>query len=322
MSDDKPQYPVKVVLSNEQGQDVGEATINAPGIHDFANMPVGKYKVTFTPLGEFKFVGENPKTFIARECGCLLVTVSMENIDTGNGSKNDKGNLIKPVLIPAISVALMAFLEPSFISCAVPSSSLRNQPKITPRPIRKTSGNLTNPSSQRPINPNQFIPGFSKRLETCILENLKSLLDFPGLYEVVLPVLDKDIENDEFVSHIIYLYEKYDQVRLVLEDCDISSVEQLIEDADEQSETINTSMYVLITGNDVNIRNESNLDGRIISQASNGDTFLLNTVEFYTLSNRNRVDIISSKGWYPIILSDGRKGYIYSLYGTIYRQTE
>jgi uncharacterized protein YgiM (DUF1202 family) len=62
------------------------------------------------------------------------------------------------------------------------------------------------------------------------------------------------------------------------------------------------------------VRAGQSLDYEVIGQIPYGTIVQVDTFTIAKFSQQQLLAIERNEGWYPVILSDGRKGYIYSLY--------
>ncbi|PSB15104.1 hypothetical protein C7B65_25225 [Phormidesmis priestleyi ULC007] len=304
--------PVKVTLKNEAGKEITSAIINAPGSHKFYNLPAGKYTVTFTAPDGFKFLSPNPSSHsLTGDKNTLEVTIGLKDvIATGTPSQGAESS--KPpiglIALAAISMSLLGNLSlvEDFFSSFSPTKRLqpdRVQSSPDPRP-RSTDNRYVD----------ELPPEVEAKLRQCLKENLKRLLGIPSLSDLVESLTKEENSKTEFQSQVILLYKRVKELRSTIEDCDPTLIQEIVAAENRRTNQRQSQNRVMIVGELVNVRVSPSLEAEVIEQLPYGTTVQTDIQIFTYLSDQQRLAIARSEGWHPIILSDRKRGYIYSLY--------
>ena len=304
--------PVKVTLKSEAGQEITSAIVNAPGSHKFYDLPVGKYTVIFTPPDGFKFLSPNPSYHtLLSEKNTLEVTIGLKDI-SANGTSSPLGDSSKPPLglitLAAVSIALLGNL--SLVEDFFSSFSATK---------RLQSGQMpsSQESSSRSTN-NRYVdelpPEVEAQLKQCLKESLKRLLPISSLSDLVEALNDEENSKTEFQSQVILLYKRVKELRSTIEDCDPTLIQEIIAAENRVANQGQFRNRVMITEELVNVRTGPSIESEVIEQLPYGTTVQAYFQAFTYLSDQQRSAIVRGVGWYPVILSDERHGYIYSLY--------
>lgn len=310
--------PVKVTLRNEAGKEVSSVTINVPGSHKFDDLPAGKYTVTWTPPDGFTLLSPNPSyhTFPS-EKNALEVTIELKDISaTGTPSsdkESSKGNdPSKPpiglITLAAISMTLLGNL--SLVEDF--SSSFSATERLQPERVQSSPKSRARSTDNRYAN--ELSPEVEAKLRQCLKENLKRLLGIPSLSDLVESLTDKENSKTEFQLQVTLLYKRVKELRSTIEDCDPTLIQAIIAAEDRRTDQGQTQSKVIIVGELVNVRANPSLEAEVIEQLPYGTTVQTDIQTFNSLSDQQRSAIARGEGWYPIILSDARRGYIYSFY--------
>ncbi len=227
------------------------------------------------------------------------------------------------VLLAGVSIALLGnfTLFEDFYSQLIPDQP----PPPTQRQIPSESPR--NPNNR---NRNELPPEVAKKLRDCLQENIKSLVGVPGLSDLIDSLISENESSiTETQKQIRFLYNKVQQLRKTIEDCDPSLIKELIE-ADQRDDQENKQEQenereqeqfecrdsVIVIGGLVNVRVRPTSDSEVIAQALYGTCLQIDTQAFIYLSEDRRQAIVPCECWYPVILPDGMRGYIYSRYAS------
>lgn len=300
--------PVKLSLRNEASKEINSTIINVPpGSHEFHNLPPGKYTVTCTSEVEVKFLFENP-------IKCTLTgeknTFPVQLFKVGNGLDNRVGEpscLGPETIIPlaAISIALLGNL--GLVENFTP---LFSPPEIVQSEQRQSL------SGSRSRNPdNRLSSEVEARLRQCLEENIKNLLGIPSLSDLVESLNDEENPNNEIQVQVRALYARVQQLRKTIEDCDPTIIQELIvtEDRTDEQSQFHCETTMVIVGDVVNVRASPSLNSEVIGQVLYGTCVQVDTFAKAYFSGQQRL-VVAGEGWYPIVLPDGRRGYIDSRY--------
>lgn len=289
--------PVKASLKNDAGKEIANAIINVPNNYTFTDLPAGKYTVTYIAPEGYTFTTPNPSHYtLTSDKNTLKVTVGL----------NDISPSLPTAIIPlaVLSLVLLANLPlvESFFS-----------PKEPPSLKQEQVANKSSPRDNRFRN--KLSPEVESRLRWCLKKNLKNLLNIPSLSSLI-ELLNNEEENTktEFQEQAILLYKRVKELRATIEDCDPTLIQEIIAAEDNQNGQRQPQSTVIVMAKMVNVRAGQSLDYEVIGQIQYGTIVQVDTFTFTKLSQQQLLAIERNEGWYPVILSDGRKGYIYSLY--------
>ena len=153
-------------------------------------------------------------------------------------------------------------------------------------------------------------------------ENIKNLLGVPGLSDLVASLSNEsETSLTETQRQVRLLYDKVQQLRKTITDCDPSLIKELME-ADKSEEQANEQEQsgfqdsVIIIGELVNVRERPSSESEVIAQALYGTCLQLDTQAFIYFSEEQEQATASCECWYPVILPNGVRGYIYSRYAS------
>jgi Bacterial SH3 domain/SdrD B-like domain len=326
--------PVKVVLKDESGKEIDSVTVNVPpGKHEFKNLSPGNYTLTFTVPEGYYFVPPNPSyERVAEGESSLPVQV----IRTGNGlgapgGTDDSGPSERRPPLPALltltigSTLLLgnlSLLDP-FVSLTDPFWRLVFGRSAQPSPSNPSNS----PGSSRGGRHDRLSPQVQERLRNCLKANIERVASVPSLSELVTALLGEDqAAITETQQQIRALYKSVNQLYKLIEECDPSFIQALLEteDAENPDSSDGNSAApaspvpdcVTVIAERVNIRAAPSLDSAVIAQALFGTCFQVDTHSWAYLSEQQRSAIVAGEGWYPVILSDGSRGYVFSRYVT------
>ena len=288
---------VKASLKNETGKEIANATINVPNSHTFTDLPAGKYTVTYIASEGYTFTTPNPSHYtLTGDKNTLKVTVGLNDISPSLP--------IAIISLAALSMVLLANLSlvESFFS-----------PKESPSLKQEQVANKSSPRDNR--FGDKLTPEVESRLRWCLKKNLKNLLNIPSLSSLI-ELLNNEEENTktEFQEQAILLYKRVKELRATIEDCDPTLIQEIIAAEDNQNSQREPQSTVMVMAKMVNVRAGQSLDYEVIGQIQYGTIVQVDTFTFTKLSQQQLLAIERNEGWYPVIIPDGKKGYIYSLY--------
>jgi hypothetical protein len=163
--------------------------------------------------------------------------------------------------------------------------------------------------------------------------NFVRLSGIPTLSSL-LASLSPEIEPaGEFERELILAYTRVQQLRAVLEDCDLELIQEILAAREEvaasdpsvqnamggiseRASTPPSQITVFVVGKLVNIRAGPSLNHTILEQVPYGTILIIDQATLASLPPSEKNFIEQGSGWLPIFLPDGRRGYIYSLYVT------
>lgn len=302
--------PVKVSLKNAAGKEISNAIINVPDSHEFHNIPYGKYIASCTALDNSRLTPPNLYYDCTKEMNTIKVTITLENIAPSRTSPT-KEELTNPsiglIILAALSAVLLANLSmvEDFFSSTKGSTKAEMRQSSSKQPVKEKGKSYIN----------ELPPEVESKLRQCFKKNLKRLLNIPSLSDLIESLNDdKENSKSEFQEQTILLYKRVKELRATIEDCDPTLIQEIII-ADNQENTQSQSQStVMLEAKTVNVRAGQGLDYEVIAKISYGTVVQVDIITFAKLSEQQLLAINRGEGWYPIILPDGRKGYIYSLY--------
>lgn len=171
---------------------------------------------------------------------------------------------------------------------------------------------------------NKISPEAEEKLRECLKENIKSLVGVPGLSDLVESLTNENESSiTETQRQVRLLYNKIQQLRKTITDCDPSLIKELIE-ADKREEQENKQEQeqfrcqdsVIIIGGLVNIRLLPSSDSEVIAQALYGTCLQIDNQAFNYPSEEQRQAIDPCECWYPVILPNGMRGYVHHHYAS------
>ncbi len=310
--------PVRVTLKNEAGKEIASATINAPGSHKFYDLPAGKYTVSFIPPDGSKFLSPNPSyRTLSDEKNTLEETIRLKDISaigtlSLEGESSGQEDFSKPALglitLTAISLILLANLslvEDFF-------SSFSTTERLQSKRIQFSPESGTRKTDNRYVD--ELTPEVEAKLKQCLRANLKRLLGIPSLSDLVESLTNEENSKTEFQLQVILLYKRIKELRSTIEDCDPTLIQEIAAAENRRTNQGQSQYRVMIVGELVNVRVSPSLEARVIDQLPYGTNVQTDIQTFIYLSDQQRLSIARGKGWYPIILSNERRGYVYSFY--------
>ncbi len=304
--------PFKVSLKNASDKEISNAVINVPNSHEFNNLPSGKYTVTITAPDNFELTDPKPSNFDFRgENNTIKVTIGLKDIAPSGSSPNKEDSANTPVgliilaMLSAVLLANISMVE-DFFSSFTPTKKTADikieQPSSKPTSSQKSKGY-------------ELPPELESNLRQCLKKNLKRLLNIPSLSDLIESLNDdKENSKSEFQEQTILLYKRVKELRATIEDCDPTLIQELITADNQQTSQSQSQSTVMIEGETVNVRAGQGLNYEVIARLPYGTVVQVDVISFSKLSEQQQLAIKKGEGWYPIIIPDGRKGYIYSLY--------
>ena len=144
---------------------------------------------------------------------------------------------------------------------------------------------------------------------------MREIMSVSQLSELI-ESLNKDTQDSRsrFQLQIIYSYKRIQELRKTIEECDSTLIREIMAAEERQANQVQSQATLRVVGEVVNIRAEPSLDSEVIRQVSSDTIVQPDTKMLAELSDSQRLAITAGEGWYPIILPDGEKGYISSLY--------
>lgn len=316
--------PVELTLRDETGKEIDSVNANIPGRHEFNDLPPGKYTITCTPPEGIK-VTPNPLSSgpLTGEKNTLIWESNVKNIlylvppptpppTPPPPPEDPPPPLPALVVLTVASVTLfgnVALVDDFFLSRITP-----------PWQAQPSPGSPRSPGNRG----RRLSPQVEKRLRDCLQKNIESLLGVPSLTELVESLTeDEESLNTEFQVQVRTLYKRVQQLRKTITECDPSLIRELLEAdrADEQEQNQNQiqpqcEATAIVIGELVNVRASPSLNSEVIGQVLYGTCVQVDIETFAYFSEQQRLAATTGEGWYPIVLPDGRRGYIYSRYVT------
>ncbi|QYO66949.1 SH3 domain-containing protein [Leptolyngbya sp. 7M] len=235
-----------------------------------------------------------------------------------NGTSDEKPLPVPELLVLAgASIVVMGNLAlfEDFYSQLIPERSSPPTQRQRPSESPENSNNRYR---------NRLSPEAEKRLRDCLKENIKNLVGVPELSDLVESLTNEDEYSiTETQRQVRLLYKQIQQLRKTITDCDPSLIQELLaaDQADEQEQFENQIQNqfcceptVTVVGEIVNVRASPSLEGEVIGQVLYGTCLGVDTEIFTFFSAQERSAAMIGTGWYPIVLPDGRRGYIHSQY--------
>jgi Bacterial SH3 domain len=303
---------VKLSLKNEAGKEIDSVTVNVPpGRYRFRDLPPGKYTIMCTSDVAVRFI-ENPikRTLDTKDDISGQLVATEDGLETR--IKEPSYPVIEIITLTAISMTLLGNLGLVEDFAAVFSSP------ETAQPLQRQSL-----SESRSKNPDDRLSlEVEARLEQCLKENIKNLLGVPSLSGLVESLNNErnneENPNNKFQAQIRASYKTVQQLRQTIEDCDPTLIQELIatEDSiDEQRQgQFQCEAAIRVMGDIVNVRISPNINSEVIGQILYGTCVQVDTEAFAYFSEKQRLIVAAGEGWYPIVLPDGRRGYVNSRY--------
>lgn len=318
--------PVQVVLKDKSGKEIDQVTVNVPpGKHLFENLSPGEYTTTYTVPDGYYFVPPNPRTDYVPEGASSLPIHIVKDRDRVGPPEEDGPPPVPALVTLAIgSMVLMgnlALLDP-FVSPSDLLSRLFSN--------RSTPQNPSNPSNS-PESPggrgrrDRLSSQTQDRLRDCLQANIERVLQVPSLSELGAALMGEDEASiTETQQQVRELYKTVEQLYKLINECDPSFIQELLEtedsedsddpDSDADDSSLPTRNCVTVIVERVNIRAAPRLDSAIIAQALFGTCFQVDLQLVAGLSEQQRLAMKMGEDWYPVILPDGHRGYIFSRY--------
>lgn len=326
-----PPTVVELILRDASGKEVDRTTIEVPpGDYKFSGLSPGSHSIEcILPKGTY-FNGNNPWYETPGDDGIIAGNI-IRRLYGNSQTSRPSISPIRPdpppdrtpplpeaIAVTAASLVLMGnialfedFVLEDFISSLRPNRTAPTEQSRTP-----SESELRDPR-------NRLSPAVEERLRECLIANIKRIAGVPDLTELVQN-LTKDNEdlNTDFQVEVRQLYKNVKQLRQIIEECDPTLIEELmkadekiVEGRKEQEQGQNECNHTaIIVGQLVNVRAFPSSDSEVIAQFAYGSCIQLDIDALNSFSDERRSDAESGKGWYPIILPDGGRGYVYSRY--------
>lgn len=318
---------VTIVLEDESGREVDRGTASIPGQYTFHVNSPGRYKVYLLLKDQAK-LEVKPESRSTSFKGPGRIDVHLDTKDyirllkvgVPKISVPQKGEDLssdrpphEAIISSAIGLALMSNLggaTPFFeeISKQLINPDRSNFPQEARQSGARQLGNQDS-SSNAPQRQryNNLSTEIESRMRNCIQSNLIRLLEVPTLASYLESFSWRDEPDNELERQLLFLYTNFNAVRNAIEECDPTLIQQ-INSAEKREST------VTVIGNLVNIRSGSGTSFSVISQVRYGTILVVDLETEISLSFLDLLAIEQGNGWQPILLSDGRRGYIFSLY--------
>ncbi|MGJ3250446.1 MAG: SH3 domain-containing protein [Elainellaceae cyanobacterium] len=346
MSDQNPS--IQIVLKNAEGEEIKSGSVSIPGWKKFFDLPSGRYtiKFIFPESISLEFIRETfvyimpSKGFIGwLNRDSLSITVEQKFLEVCFCLKAENTNIeiiVKLVEPNGIRIYVITklpdkipFLQAMLVITGI--ILLGHQffvsDSLIPLSSDQFEQNLRYANQSRRLNTNikdgdELPEDVKDRLKQCIDDNLQAALEIPSIIDAVYTLAPEEAYSDEFLILVVELYEIDQSVRAFIEECDLTSIFEDDENDSNGSDTITSTHLidaapfqssVMIVGEAVNIRTDPNLDGEVIGQVSN-EVVRVDIQTLNHFSEQQRLAILEGNGWLPIILSNGQRGYIYSLF--------
>lgn len=258
---------------------------------------------------------------VVKEIGCC----GSSKKDAGGGVKKTKEKPpVKFIVASATGAALMSNFGASGpllreISRQVitqePSRAVQSSPSRSSSQSQRGQTNNPQTSSRRsgfPYN-KTFSPEVERRLRQCIQANIVTLSRVPTLSGLLESLSWEREPEGEFERQVIFLYSRVQELRGVIEDCDFTLVQEILE-AQERVNNDNPEETILVIGELVNVRVGPSSNNAVLAQVPFCTLLRIDLERTAALSQDQRLAIDQGMGWRPVVLADGRRGYIYSLY--------
>lgn len=190
-----------------------------------------------------------------------------------------------------------------------------------PAQRQRPSENSRNPNNRYR---NRLSPETAKRIRDCLKANIEKIIGVPELDDLVKSLMNEDEYSiSETQRQVRLLYKQVQQLYKTIADCDPSLIQELLaaDQADEQEQFQEQPQFgcqnsVTIVGELVNVRARPSSYSEVIGQTLYGTCLQIDTETFAYLSEAQRQAIVAGEGWYPVILPNGMRGYIYSRYAS------
>lgn len=249
-----------------------------------------------------------------------------------NGTSGEKPLPVPELLaLAGISMVLMgnlALLDP-FVSTS-PSDLLSRLFTNRSTPQNPSNPSESPGSSRDGGRGDRLSPQIQAQLRTCLKANIERILKVPSLSELATALMGEDEASiTETQRQVRALYKTVNELYKLIKECDPSFIQSLLDteepqDANEDGKaadsTSSTPDCVTVIAERVNIRAAPSLDSAIIAQALFGTSFQVDQQIAASFSERQRLAMKMGEDWYPVILPDGNRGYIFSGYVTAVNQ--
>lgn len=258
---------------------------------------------------------------VVKEIGCCG---SSKKNGNGGGKKTSDKPPVKLIVVSATGAALMSNFGASGpllqelsrqVTRQEPVRTLQRSPSSSSsRPQQSQSGNPnTSPRSPRTSYNNAFSPEVERRLRQCIQTNIVTLSRVPTLSGLLESLSWEREPGGEFERQVIFLYSRVQELRGVIENCDLTLAQEILE-AEERVSNTSSEETVLVVGELVNVRVGPRPNDAVLAQVPYCTLLRIDLERTDALLPAQRLAINQGVGWQPVVLADGRRGYVYSLY--------
>lgn len=320
----RSKFPVRFHLQDQSGEVVRRGGIirSPKGTYTFWGLSPGTYQAS----GKYSNGDEVESDFVKLTSpGRIRFYVSGGDF---SGQYSPLGPPVKTIVSSATAATIVGnfggfqpflqSLSKQFFQTARPEIALSSKPVISaPRGVGTNFAR-----SQAPYTPT-FSTAVRSKLQECLRSYVENSLieqfDIPtpsGLLESI--VIRETNLDSEFEAQVVYLYETRQQFQSFMQDCDPTLITEILA-ARENLATSEREVLIEVTGYLVNVRREANDTSAVLAQIEFGSLLVVDQNIANTLSEIERVAIRQGRGWQPVLLSDGRSGYIYSLYARKFR---
>lgn len=311
--------PVQISLRNSAGEEIDRANFQAPGSHTFCDLLPDTYAAHYA-LPQSFVISPNPSyhTLTAPQ-NDLEIAIRLQDLSSSRASSPQQSTSPSPLkLIISVAVGMTLLSDLSLVkglfSSLSPNQSIRPQQSQS---SSKSPTRETRKQSQTQTNQAALSSKVEARLRWCLQANLENLLEIPSLSSLIQS-LEREDENSsaQFQTQTILLYKRVQQLRQTIEDCDPTLIQELMAAEDSRMQQELPQVSIRIEAEFVNVRVGPSLGSQVIEQVSLGTVIPLDLKTFAELSRQQRLAIEQRDGWYPVILPNRRRGYVYSRYAS------
>jgi hypothetical protein len=310
--------PVKVILKNEAGKEIANVVIQVPGSKKFDNLSAGKYTVTCIPPSGYKYISPNPSyQTITGSAGGFELRIGLQNVNSISTPPNEKEKPPKTSkkeesLNPSIGTITLAAIGMTILGNVSTSANLSSLAPDRSSTEKQAQSSPQKTSVVRKENiEGQRSPEVDVKLKECIQGNIQRLSGIPSLSGLLEYLSNEENSSVEFRMKIIPLYKNIEELYATIDECDPTMIQKLL---DLENQKISDKKITIVGAAIVNVRSDSNLEAKVIEHLTEGNTVHSDEQSFTNLSQQQKSLIANGVGWYPVILLDNRKGYIYSRY--------
>lgn len=326
-------------LEDASGKEVRRTTVQLPAEYTFYDVKPGRYKayVIYSDGEKLEAKPKDGKELDNATAMDVWVSANWSH-SGGNGGGEVKKTVsppdrlpLKAIICSAIGISLLSHFggaEPLIREISKQLVDDLPSPRSSQRTQPRNDSQSRNPQSQIPYS-RLFSPSVETRLRACIQSNFVRLSEIPTLSGLLETLSWEREPSGEFERQLIIAYTKVQQLQAMFEECDLTLVQEILAAQQEvatsdfqfQEAVIGigeaaldpqAQAAVVVVGELVNIRVGPN--DAILWQVSYGTTLLIDQETLALLSSSERLAIKERRGWLPIFIPGGRRGYIFSLY--------